>query len=144
VVGLTRKTPQRSRLSSLARVASTARSVRQCTERCHLTALHGQLVTEQGDLGALLVGRRAEPQDVKEPADEQEGHRTAHAEELGRPVKTAVQALDPRVCTPQVRTRAAAVRGAQAAQATRDVITKPLVRGLFPLVDAHRRDRSFF
>ena len=33
---------------------------------------------EHGDLDVLLVRRRAEPENVQEPADEQEGDRTAH------------------------------------------------------------------
>jgi hypothetical protein len=42
-------------------------------------------VAEHGDLDVLLVGRRAEPEEVKEPADEQEGDRAAHGDDLGRP-----------------------------------------------------------
>ena len=38
---------------------------------------HRQLVTEQGDLDILLVGRRLEPNQVKQPANEQEGDRAA-------------------------------------------------------------------
>jgi hypothetical protein len=41
-------------------------------------------VAEHGDLDVLLVWRRREPKEVKEPANEQEGDRTAHAEDLGR------------------------------------------------------------
>jgi hypothetical protein len=42
-------------------------------------------VAEHRDLDVFLVWRRAEPKEVKEPANEQEGDRTAaHAEDLGR------------------------------------------------------------
>jgi hypothetical protein len=41
-------------------------------------------VSEHGELDVLLIGRRAEPQEVKEPADEQERERAAHAGDLGR------------------------------------------------------------
>ncbi len=43
------------------------------------------LVAEHRDLDVFLVWRRAEPQEVKEPADEQEGERAAHGDDLGRP-----------------------------------------------------------
>ena len=62
---------------------------------CHLAAQHGQLVAEHGDLDVLLVRRRAEPEEVKEPADEQEGDRTTHAEDLGRAGVAAAQRPDP-------------------------------------------------
>jgi len=60
----------------------------------HLSAQHGQLVTEHRDLDVLLVRRRTEPEEVKEPADEQEGDRTAHAEDLCR---AASSLLGPRI-----------------------------------------------
>ena len=53
--------------------------------RC-IQAKNGQLVAEHRDLDVFLVWRRAEPQEVKEPADEQEGERAAHGDDLGRPV----------------------------------------------------------
>jgi hypothetical protein len=43
-------------------------------------------VAEHRDLDVFLVWRRAEPQEVKEPADEQEGERAARGDDLGRPV----------------------------------------------------------
>ncbi len=51
---------------------------------CHLAAQYGQLMAEHGYLDVLLVRRRAQPQQVKEPAHEQEGDRTSHAEDLAR------------------------------------------------------------
>jgi len=44
-------------------------------------------VTEHGDLDVLLIGRRAEPKKVKEPADEQERNRAAHPADLASPAK---------------------------------------------------------
>ena len=40
-------------------------------------------MSEHGELDVLLIGGRAEPQQVKEPADEQERERAAHADDLG-------------------------------------------------------------
>jgi hypothetical protein len=51
-------------------------------------------VTEHGDLDVFLVRRRAEPEEVKEPADEQEGDRTTHAGDLAR---SAESLLRPRI-----------------------------------------------
>ncbi len=42
-------------------------------------------MSEHGDLDVFLVGLRAEAQEVKEPADKQEGDRAAHGDDLGRP-----------------------------------------------------------
>lgn len=53
VAGVTRNLPQRSRLSNLARMARTARSVSEHRGWGHLTTQHGQMVTQHGDLDLL-------------------------------------------------------------------------------------------
>ena len=50
----------------------------------HLTVQHRQLVPEHGDLDVLLVGCRAEPEEVQEPANEQERDRASHVDNRGR------------------------------------------------------------
>jgi hypothetical protein len=41
-------------------------------------------VAQHGDLDVLLVRCRAEPEEVKEPADEQKRDRATHVGDLGR------------------------------------------------------------
>ncbi len=59
---------------------------------CHLAAQHSELVAQHGDLDVLLVRRWAEPEEVKEPADEQERDRTSHAQDLARITKPLLKA----------------------------------------------------
>jgi hypothetical protein len=81
VAGVTRKMAQRSRLSRRASEASTARSACEYRGRATWRRSTASWWAEHGDLDVLLVGRRANPEEVQEPANQQERQGAAHADD---------------------------------------------------------------